>query len=495
MKLYLKNLFVFFCLLFLVSSCNKPVDSVSWELDSDLQEILNTEIEGIEEEKAEMSSNDKLDALRKKLELKWLITKWDMYFDEKEYITALSQYLKVYKEIPTDKEINLKIWNIYYKLKRFPKAYEYYSKIKDYISLDTKTTVYALINWLYNWETDLSYINKEIDSLKLDEQESFYYKNSLVCIDDFSKCRSNFEKYFQALQDSETEITFPDLARIKETFVNYQNFQHEDLQYKSALVTWWFYTNWFYFIAFKTWQNILNEDENYKPIIKIVAKSAYELWDYNTAKEYMLKYNKLEANEADASYFLGRIYEKLGEKLLATVHLNKAQTLWYEDMADIKRRLIFVYYELWEIDKMLKTFKELIDLNIDTLTINDYNLAIYYHILNDDLITALKYCETAKSKFPESELFYWYEAWILLQNEYLGTEELDEIKKIIDVWFEINSKNPMIIMVKWIYELKTKNYTSAFLTFKNARLLDASKEYVESIDYWVSQIPKETRNK
>jgi hypothetical protein len=32
-----------------------------------------------------------------------------MYFDEKEYITALAQYLKVLKEVPNDKETNLKI--------------------------------------------------------------------------------------------------------------------------------------------------------------------------------------------------------------------------------------------------------------------------------------------------------------------------------------------------------------------------------------------------
>jgi hypothetical protein len=32
-----------------------------------------------------------------------------MYFDEKEYTTALAQYLKVLRDLPNDKETNLKI--------------------------------------------------------------------------------------------------------------------------------------------------------------------------------------------------------------------------------------------------------------------------------------------------------------------------------------------------------------------------------------------------
>jgi len=42
---------------------------------------------------------------------------------------------------------------------------------------------------------------------------------------------------------------------------------------------------------------------------------------------------------------------------------------------------------------MLDTFKELIDSKDKNLNINDYNLAVYYHLLNDDLETALKYSE------------------------------------------------------------------------------------------------------
>jgi len=32
-----------------------------------------------------------------------------MYFENKEYINALNKYLEVYKSVPNDREINLKI--------------------------------------------------------------------------------------------------------------------------------------------------------------------------------------------------------------------------------------------------------------------------------------------------------------------------------------------------------------------------------------------------
>jgi len=32
-----------------------------------------------------------------------------MYFENKEYITALNKYLEVYNSVPNDREVNLKI--------------------------------------------------------------------------------------------------------------------------------------------------------------------------------------------------------------------------------------------------------------------------------------------------------------------------------------------------------------------------------------------------
>ncbi len=442
-------------------------------------------------------ANERLEVLKKKISLKWLITKADMYFENMEYTTALNQYLKVYKEVPTDREVNLKIWNIYYELNKYGDAYNYYKNIKTYQNLDKTKAVLSLINSNYNWTWSLENLNKEIDSLQLSKEENFYYKNSLICINDFSKCRLGFQEYFDKQKNTSQTWTWVSqnsayIQNVENAFTNYYNFQIDDLTYKAALVTWAFYQNWSYFIALETSKTILSQNQNYKPILKIAAKSAYELWMYKDAKDFLIEYNKAESTDAEASYFLARVYEKLNEKLLSVIHYNKAIKVWYKDLNDIRRRLIFIYYELNNTEKMLSTFKELIDSKDKELNINDYNLAIYYHIINDDFETALKYSDIAKLKYKDSELFYGYNSWIMLQKENLTDFQLNVIENNIKKALEINKDSPMIIMVKWIFELKKQNYSEAEKTFKKAISLDRNNEYSETTKYFLGQIPKNT---
>lgn len=438
--------------------------------------------------------NEKLEILKKKISLKWLITKWDMYFEKLEYNTALLQYLQVHKEVPNDKEINMKIWDIYYELNKYDKAYEYYKNIKNYHNLDKKKAVLSLINSTYDWTWSIWEINKEIDSIQLSKEDNFYYKNSLICIIDFSKCRLEFQEHFDKNKDISwtwSELSELDnIKNIENAFQNYYNFQIDDLTYKAALVTWAFYQNGSYIIALETSKTILNNNKNYKPILKIAAKSAYELWMYKEAKEFLIEYSKAESNDPEISYFLARIYEKLNDKLLSIIHYNKAIKNWFKDLNDIRRRLIFIYYELNDNTKMLSTFKDLINSKDENLNINDYNLAIYYHILNNDLETALKYSDIAKLKYSESELFYGYISWIMLQKENITNYQFGIIEKNIKKALEINKDSPMIIMVKWILELKKQNYDEAEKTFKRAISLDRNNEYSETTKYFLWQIPK-----
>lgn len=459
-----------------------------------LEELLKQEYTTDELNSSEWveKANERLEVLKKKISLKWLITKADMYFENLEYTNALNEYLKVYEQVPNDREINLKIGNIYYDLFKFDEAYKYYSNIKNYQNLDKSKAVLSLISWNYSWSWSYEKIAKEIDTLWLSKEDNFYYKNSMTCIEDFSKCRLNFEQYFEKNQTWIWEIneSQKNIENIRNAFINYKNFQIDDLTYKAALVTWAFYQNWSYFISFETSKNILKENSNYKPILKIAAKSAYELWLYKESKDYLIEYNKIESDDAEASYFLARVYEKLNEKLLSVIHYNKALKIWYNDVNDIRRRLIFIYYALNDTNKMLETFKELIDSKDKNLTINDYNLAVYYHILNDDLENALKYSDLWKAKYSESELFYWYTWWIMLQNENIDEIKLKIVENNINKALEINDKSPMIVMVKWIYELKKENYDEAFIYFKKAISLDRNKEYSETTKYFLDKIPK-----
>lgn len=498
------SIVVLIILSFALNSCNnteineETIEYSDWYLDN-----IEQELEEQNKKNDSKEANKRLQELRKKIELKGLITRWDLYFSNKEYTTALTQYLQVYRNVPWDKEINQKIWDIYYKLWNYSRAYEFYSNIKDYPQLDKKIALYSYINSVditSSWSTED--INNEIDSFNFSEQDNFYYKNSITCTQDFSLCRQKFQDFFQKIEEENNneeniekiELN-ENLKTINDAFVNYKNFQIDDLIYKAALISWAYYQNWFYKVALETSKNILDENKWYKPVLKIAAKSAYELWNYIEARDFLIEYNKIETKDPEMSYFTWRVYEKLNEYVLSVIHFSKAINIWYSDIEDIKRRLIFIYFEIEDREKMLKTFRELVELESDKLNIRDFHLAVYYHIINWDLDNAAVISEKAKTKFKESEIFYWYHAWIMLQKEEISTIQERLIETNIRKWIEINPENPMIQMVNGIYQSKKENYEAALESFRKSLDLDKNREYQETIEYWIDQTLKKMNNK
>ncbi|MBT3728781.1 hypothetical protein HOF65_05650 [bacterium] len=54
---------------------------------------------------------------------------------------------------------------------------------------------------------------------------------------------------------------------------------------------------------------------------------------------------------------------------------------------------------------MLEVFKEILTEDSEDLTANDFNLAIYYHIVNEDIKNAKIFTRRALEIYPESEIF------------------------------------------------------------------------------------------
>lgn len=206
-------------------------------------------IEKVEEEITKEEVDSKIDTLKKKLSLKSVIAEWDSFLKEEEYTIALTKYLKILKEIPNDEETINKIWDIYYILKKYDKAYKYYSQIIDYVNLDKNLTINSLF-YSFNdklTKDNIEYIKQELNKYSLNTEEYFYYTNSLKCVEDFSLCKENFQTYFEQFNQKENIQTwswkileYNNLISINEAIQNYYNFKMEDLSYKNALITWAF---------------------------------------------------------------------------------------------------------------------------------------------------------------------------------------------------------------------------------------------------------------
>ncbi len=515
---------LFLCLLIFLWWCKKENNTISIE-----EEIINTwsiVIENTwshiltEEEKKEIDKKEKIANLRKKLALRWLIRAGDLNLQNKEYTSALVKYLKIIKDIPNDEATIKKLWDVYFEMKKFKQAYSYYSQIKNYDKLDKDRVVETLFSFNKIEEENFTYFLNEINSLWLDEERLFYYINSLKCKQDFSLCKLKFQEYFTEQNENKEENVewtwstkkeekFEDLYNIKKALTVYSDSQIEDLYYKWALVAWAYFENGLHPIAIEVSKVLLKEKSDYKPLLKLVAKSYFELWNFIEAKIYLIEYNKLVKNDPEASYFLWIVYAKLHEYMLSNIHLKKALMLWHEEVLDTNKRILINYYEEWEINKMLETMRRIFRNHGEELTEDDFGLYIYYHIVNEEMEYGKEISEFAIERFSESAELNGYIWWILMDEVNRKTSSIDfekennppltppsnqggeqekektEIKNIyaeaeiyITKWLEIDTNNPMLNLVKWKLEISKWNYSKAFIYFKKTIAVD------DNWDFW-----------
>lgn len=434
--------------------------------------------------------NNRLKVLRNRVKLKDLIKNGDSYAIEKNYMPAIINYQKALKQSPNDKSLIKKIADAYYEMNNFKKAYSYYSQIKDYSNIENDKLIYSLVHYKGILPVNIKEIQKEIEGLGLSDQAKFYYTTALECTLDYDKCEHAFETLFASTTEP---ITEPKLKNIQQALENYKNFQSQEDYYKATYVTSAFYKNGFYYVAIKTAGKVISLKKWYQPVLKMAALSAYSIWDYTEAKKYLLELKKLNSHDPEVSYYLARVYEQLNEKSLAIVHYEKSLSDGYKHKTNIYRRLMFIYFEHKENEKMLATLDAILEHNNKYVTQTDYILAIYYNIINEDFPKAKKYARTAVLKYNNTSIFYGYQAWMLLMKENINDWELKIAKKIINKAESINKKETVVLLSRGIYEYKMNNISAALIYLKKASVADTSWEFKEEIDYYLDTI-KNTKN-
>ncbi len=406
---------------------------------------------------------------RKKYEARWLIISWTIHIKNDEYILALRNFLKAYNNQPWNSNLEKRIADTYYLMKNWWQAFKYYQKIKtnlNYKNQYINSFFYSLdTNKLKNDKNYLSWTINNIKNLKLlNNQEKFYYSNSLECINDFSLCKKNFQDYIA--KNKEQIKNNPYLEHINNALNNYKNFKIDELYFKNTLIIWAFFQNNLYPVVIILWKNILTNKPNYKPILKMIAQSYFELWDYKNAKKYLTKYYALDSNDKDVLYLLALISQKTHDYVLSSIYLTKAKKLWYEPKSNIDRLQIYNAYILDDNQKILVNFDNLI--NDQKLPLyNDLILATYYNIINWNIKKGEKYADLWIKLYPKIEDFYWFKWWVLINQN-----KLDEAEKLLQKWYNINSNNALICLNLGRVEYKKNNKIMAMLYYKKAIRLD-----------------------
>lgn len=458
------------------------------------------------EEKEELAKKqeitDKINGFKKNVASKWLIINWDIHLQNDDYLFALQKFMQANKETPNNPQVLSKIAETYFLMKKYDSAYNYYSKIEDenFLDKNQKTLSYLYLQKLEekdfeknsswsltnSWNIILWEIKEKIKTFKLDKENEFYYLTSIDCINDFHKCKEKFQNYFKNTQYSWKN---ENLENIRNTIKNYDNLKLDEIYYKDALIIWSILQNKNYPISIILSKQLLKKLENYKPIIKIIAQSYFELDNLTQANNYLLKHTKLDWKSPDVSYMLWIIAQKNRDYIKSNIFLNLSIDQKYSYVDDAYRLQLYNYLLLGNQDKILDVFDRMIESN-DKPNFNDLMLATYYNIINNNFKKALDYANKWIITYPKNEDFYWFKAWILIENK-----NFDSALELLNKASEINPKNALIILNLWrISKIKYETSSSIFdktkakLLFKKVIMLDSAeiwdlaKKYLEELE-------------
>ena len=448
--------------------------------------IITEEKEGKKEERSQHEINqakvrEKIEKIKKRLALKGVISQGDDFFRNDQLWLALKSYTQAYKKNKTDGKIIKKLGDTYFEMHKFTASQKYYSKIIDYSWFDTNTLALAIM-YAGKYETpeQRNAISLKLKDAWLSKDALFYYTNSLLCLEDFHSCKLNYDKYGESNKSSEEgkllshtkkedssnnyenkkETQDILLTEIKTTIQNYRNFQLDEVYFKDALLVWAFYKNKNYPIAIELWRRLLEQKPGYRPIIKIIADSYFQLWDYNNAKKYLSQYYEIDKEDGGVTYLLWIVSSEFWDYVLSNIYLNKSLQNGYNPTINIRRKLVYNYFLLESRENIINSFHDLIEKE-SSYEKSDLELAIYYYILYKEYDQAKIWIKQWMNKYPTEENFHGYLWWIkkeLWDNKWA----MEEFKKGL----VINKKNPFINFNIGLLKKETWSFGPALIYFK-----------------------------
>lgn len=431
----------------------------------------------------------KIKKVQEKKALKGIVSQWDIYLENNELSLALKSYLSAFRQNTNDSSIKERIGDTYFAMKRFKNALNYYKNLENQnpttLGKYIKSSLYTLD---ISSELEREKFLEELKSREVDEEILFYFRNTFACLWDFHQCKVSFEEYFETKVEvtpgiiEPRVITYTPLQGIKKSITDYKNFQLDDVYYKDALLISRYFQDEFYPIAIQLAERLIQEKENYKPILKIIAESHFELGSYEAAKEALANYYKIDTSDPSILYMLGIIYSRERDYVLSNIYFGKALEWWFTPSINARRNLIYNYFLLESEVNLLWEFKNLIEQE-EFFLASDLHLAIYYHILYNDTDTAKRWIILGKEKFPKDANFYGYAAYI-----YREESRYNLAKQELDAGMIIEKENQFLLLNKWFLEQELWDEWNSIIYFKKVVSLNPDSEFGTQAQEALNQI-------
>lgn len=391
----------------------EKIEEVSEEEVSQGEVVLD--LEEIEKLRRKQIIEEKIKNLRQKYAVRWLIAEWDALLEKNKNLLALKLFLSAYKKNPENEALVKKIWDSYFAMHKYSSAYRYYKKITNPEVHDEK----YYFSFLYKNKNfspeNIEQLASGIDDFWSSEQEKYFHEQNVLCITDFHLCKKNFWEYFSVQEgEEEKEITEEKLLLVKQTIENYENFQLDDVIYKNALLAGAYMQMELFPFSIHFWKQILEIRPDYKPVLKILAKSYLELWDFENAGEYLTRFYKIDEKDAEVLFLLWVTYQEKKEYLLSNIYFEKSLHQGYESLP-IRRFMVMNAYKMENYSGMLSVMEDILEK--ESPSEQDYILGIYFHILYDASDVIAPFIQQWRKKYPESDYLLAYQAWSKRERE------------------------------------------------------------------------------
>jgi tetratricopeptide (TPR) repeat protein len=234
---------------------------------------------------------EKLQESKRRINFRSVIRKGDYFSLKNDQETALSYYLNAYKRLNNDHVLERKIAGVYFDMKDFAHAYEYYTKVP-FIDLEESEKQQAISALMFDEKvTDKSV---EIQKMGLTTDQIAYYGYIENCYTGIHNCIVGLDSYSGSYEPTNK------LKNIIDTYMNVST----DFHYRNILIAGAFFQAKEYLAGAKIAEEIIQKRPDYKIAYKIAGYCNYEIGKYREANVFLGKYYTFDPKDITVAYTL-----------------------------------------------------------------------------------------------------------------------------------------------------------------------------------------------
>ena len=401
-----------------------------------------------------------------------VIQKGDYFFVKEDKDAALAYYLDAYKKLGSDHVLESKIGRVYFGMKKFVRAYDYFRRIPASI-MEARDKELLLLS-LLSLRNDR--VLGELDRLRIQPDERAYYRTMFTCLSGTEACVNAINTYtgsFIVLTGFQGILT--DSATIS-----------PDIFYRNIRLAGAIFQNREYSVAATLAEEVLRSRPDYRVALKIAAYSRYKLGEYDSAKILFQRLYGVAPDDTATAYALGLTMFHLGDYVSSSLYYNAAVINGYTPKTELERRLVYNYTLLGDTKNALKVFRFL--LVEDDVTADDYYVGIYTAIQERDFSRASIWIARGMKQFSGNEMFPAFSGMIA----YLKGDP-DAARGYLRQALTQNPRSVVALLYMGRLFFDGGQYTLAKTYFENALTMnpdgnfgEEAKKYLEQTNYRIA---------